>query len=60
MLELDKAAAFFGGLMGAFRRGRLETTGAVETNGGQTIDGGLMLLESRGDRLSGSVMECAA
>ena len=36
---------------------RLKTTGAVETNGGNAVDGDLRLLEARGDRLSGSVME---
>ena len=41
----------------ACRRGRLEATGAEGTNGGHAVDDGLRLLEARGDRLSGSVME---
>ena len=44
----------------ARRRGRLEATGAVGTNGGHAVEGGSRLLEARGDRLSGSVMEQAA
>ena len=39
------------------RRRRLDATGAEGTNGGHAVDGGSRLLEVRGDRLSGSVME---
>ena len=46
--------------MRACRRVRLETTGAVGTDGGHAVDGDSRLLEDRGDRLSGSVMERAA
>ena len=46
--------------MRACRRVRLETTGAVEKNGGHAVDGDLRLLEVRSDRLSGSVIERAA
>ena len=46
--------------MRACRREQLEATEAVGTNGGHAVDGGLRLLEARGDRLSGSVMERAA
>ena len=46
--------------MRAFRRVRLETTGAEGTNGGHAVDGVLKVLEARGDRLSRSVMERAA
>ena len=60
MLGLNETAAFFGGSMRACRRGRLEATGAEGTNGGHAVEGGLRLLEARGDRLSGSVMERAA
>ena len=42
------------------RRGRLEAIGAEGTNGGHAIDGSLRLLEVRGDRLLGSIMERAA
>ena len=40
--------------------GALEATGAEGMNGGYAVDGGSRLLEVRGDRLSGSVMERAA
>ena len=43
--------------MRACCRVRLETTGAVGTDGGHAVDGDLRLLEARGDRLSGSAME---
>ena len=46
--------------MRACRRVRLETTGAVETNGGHAVDGDSRLLEARGHRFSGSVMERTA
>ena len=44
----------------ACRRGRLKATGAVGTNGSHAVEDGSRLLEVRGDRLSGSVMERAA
>ena len=46
--------------MRAFCRVRLVTTGAVGTDGGHAVDGDSRLLEARGDRLSGSVLERAA
>ena len=46
--------------IGTCRRGRFKATGAVGTNGGHAVEGNLRLLEARGDRLSGSVMEQAA
>ena len=60
MLGLDEAAAFFGGSMRACRRRRFEATGAVGTNEGHAVEGDLRLLETRVDRLSGSIMERAA
>ena len=59
MLGLDEAAAFFGGSIRACCRVWLKTTGAVEADGGHAVDDDLRLLEVRGDRLSGSVMERA-
>ena len=44
----------------ARRRGRLEATAAVGTNGGHIVEGDLRLLEARGDRLLWSVMEQAS
>ena len=44
----------------ACRRGRLEATGAVGTNGDHAVDGGSRLLEVRVDRFSGNVMERSA
>ena len=46
--------------MRACRRVRLVTTGAGGTKVGHAVDGDLRLLEARGDRLSGSVMERTA
>ena len=60
MLGLDETAAFYGGSMRACRRVWLKTAGAVATNGGHAVDDDLRLLEARGDRLSGSVMDRAA
>ena len=44
----------------ACRRGRLEATGAVGTNGDHAVKDGSGLLEVRVDRLSGNVMEQSA
>ena len=44
----------------ARRRRRLEAAGAVGTNGGHIVEGDSRLLEARGDRLSGSVIEQVA
>ena len=41
-------------------RGRLEAVGAEGANEGHAVDGGSRLLEVRGDRLSGNVMQRAA
>ena len=52
-----RAKSLRGASIRARRRGRLEATKAVGTNGGHAVEGGSRLLEARGDRLPGSTMD---